>query len=56
MTSELNIVLIHKLRGAFMRLVYSFKMLSMGVCTVMHWQTSDRLVKELDVCTVCVVP
>ena len=27
-------------------------MLSMGFCTTRHWQTSDRLVQELNVCTV----
>ena len=30
-----------------------FDMLSMDVCTTKHWQTSGRLVQELDVCTVC---
>ena len=29
-----------------------FLTLSIGVCTTRHWQTSDRLVKELNVCTV----
>ena len=29
-----------------------FDMLSMGVCTTRHWQTSGRLVQELNVCTV----
>ena len=29
-------------------------MLSMGVCTTTHWQTSGRLVQELNVCTVYV--
>ena len=27
-------------------------MLSMGVCTIRHWQTSCRLIQELNVCTV----
>ena len=27
-------------------------MLSMGVCTTRQWQTSGRLVQELNVCTV----
>ena len=27
-------------------------MLSLGVCTTRHWQTSGRLVQELNVCTV----
>ena len=31
-----------------------FEMLSMGVCTTRHWQTSSRLVQELNVCTVAV--
>ena len=30
-------------------------MLSMGVCTTRHWQTSGRLVQELNVCTVTFV-
>ena len=31
-----------------------FDILLMGVCTTRHWQTSNRLVQELHVCTVCV--
>ena len=29
-----------------------FNMLSVGFCTTRHWQTSGRLVQELNVCTV----
>ena len=29
-----------------------FDMLPMGVCSTRHWQTSDRLVQELFICTV----
>ena len=29
-----------------------FAQLSMGVCTTKHWQTSGRLLQELNVCTV----
>ena len=29
-----------------------FDMLSIGVCTTRHWQTSGRLVQELNVCAV----
>ena len=29
-----------------------FNVLSMGVCTIMHWQTSSQLVQELNVCIV----
>ena len=29
-----------------------FDLLSTGVCTTRHWQTSSRLVQELNVCTV----
>ena len=38
-------------------LVLFFDMLFMGVCTTRHWQTSGRLVKKLNVCTVlpCIV-
>ena len=28
-----------------------FDMLTMGVCTAGHWQTSGRLVQEINVCT-----
>ena len=31
-----------------------FDVLSMGFYTTRHWQTSGRLVQELDVCTVSV--
>ena len=31
---------------------YLFDMLSMGFCTTRYWQTSGRLVQELNVCTV----
>ena len=46
MIGQLNVALIRKQRGLF------FDMLSMGVCTTRHWQTSSRLVQELNVCTV----
>ena len=52
MTSQLNVALIHKLRGSLMCLDYVFHMLSMGVCTTRHWQTSGLLVQELNICTV----
>ena len=29
-----------------------FDMLSLGVCTTRHWQTSGHLLQELNVCTV----
>ena len=29
-----------------------FDMVSMGICTIRHWQTSGRLVEELNVCAV----
>ena len=51
-TSQLNVALIRKLRGPLMCLTYYFDMLSMGVCTTRHWQTTGRLVQELNVCTV----
>ena len=35
-----------------MYLAYFIGMLSTGVCTPRHQQTSGRLVKELNVCTV----
>ena len=30
-----------------------FDVLSMGVCKTRHWQTSGRLVQNLDACTEC---
>ena len=52
MTSQLNVALIRKLRRSLMCLASFFGMLSMGVCTTRYWQTSGRLVQELNVCTV----
>ena len=39
-------------KWVMMCLAYLFGMLSMGVCTTRHWQTSGRLVQELNVWTV----
>ena len=50
MTSQLNVGLISKLRGDVLGLF--FDMLSMGICTTRHWQTSGPLVQELIVYTV----
>ena len=33
-------------------LIFSFDMLSMGVCTARHWQASGRLGQGLNVCNV----
>ena len=52
MTSQLNVALIGKLRGSLKCLYYLFDILSMGDCTRKHWQTSGRLVQELNACTV----
>ena len=52
MTSQLNVALIRKLRGALLCLAYFFDMLSMGFCKTRHGQTSGRLVQELNVCNV----
>ena len=52
MTSKLNVALIRNLRGSLMCLAYFFDMIPNGVCTTAHWQTSGRLVQELNVCTV----
>ena len=52
MISQLNVVLIRKLLGSLLCLAYSFDMLSMRDSTTSHWQTSGRLVQELNVCTV----
>ena len=32
-------------------LCHFFDMLFMGVCTTRHWQTSGRLLQELNACT-----
>ena len=47
----MNVVLIRKLGGSLIYLAYFIGMLSTGVCTPRHWQTSGRLVQELNVCT-----
>ena len=52
MTYQLNVALICKLSGSLMYLAYFICMLSTGVCTPRHRQTSGRLVQELNVCTV----
>ena len=52
MNSQMHVPWIRKLRGSFMYLAYFIDMLSVGVCTTKHWQTSSRLVQELSVCTV----
>ena len=52
MTPQLNVTWIRKIHGPLICLA-SFDMLSNSVCTTRHWQTSGRLVQELDVCTVC---
>ena len=50
--SQRNVALIRKLRGTLMCMAYFIDMLSVGVCTTRHCQTSIRLVQELNVCTV----
>ena len=52
MTSQLNVALIHKLRGSLIYLAYFFDMLAIGLFTNRLQQTSGRLVQELNVCTV----
>ena len=52
MISQLNVALNRKLRGSFICVAYFISMLSMGVCTTRHWQTSGRLVLEFNVCAV----
>ena len=52
MTTQLKVALISKLPWSFMCLAYFFDILSMGACITRYWQTSGRLVHELDVCTV----
>ena len=52
MTSQLNVALIRKPRGSLMCLADFSDMLSMGVFTTGHRQTSGRMVHEIDVYTV----
>ena len=49
--SQLNVALIRKLSRSLVCMALFFDILSTGVCTTMHWQTSGRLVQELHVCT-----
>ena len=51
-TLQLNVALIRKLRGSLLCLVYFVDFLYIGVCKTMHWETSGRLVQELNICTV----
>ena len=53
MTSQLKVAFIRKLRGSLMWLDYFFDTLSLGVCITRHWQTSGRLVQELNACRYC---
>ena len=53
MTSKLNVALIRKLHGPLVCLAYFVHMIPNGMCTTGHWQTTGRLVQELNVCTVC---
>ena len=50
MTSQLNVALIRNLLGSLMGLA-CIDMLSSGVFTTRHWQTSGRLVQKLNACT-----
>ena len=50
MISKLNVDLFRKWVNDVLRL-FLFDMPSMGVCTTRHWQTSGRLVQELNVYT-----
>ena len=49
LVQELNVGIV---RGALTCLAYFLNMLSIGVSTTGHWQTSGRLLQESDVCTV----
>ena len=51
MTSQWNVALSHTLHGSLMCFAYFSDMLSMGVCTTRHYQTSSRLVQEFNVST-----
>ena len=49
MTSQ---ALARKLRGLLACMACIFDVLAMGVITTRHWKMFERLVKELNVCTV----
>ena len=51
-TSQLNVAYIRMLRGSLMCLAYLFGISFIDVCTTRHWQTSGRLVQELNACTI----
>ena len=52
MTSQLKVAMSRKLRGPSMCFAYICDMISMGVSTTRHGQTSSRLVQELSIRTV----
>ena len=52
MASQLNVALTHKVKWVIYVLGLFFDVLLIGVCTTTHWQTSRRLVPEINVCTV----
>ena len=52
MTSQLKVAMSRKLRGPSMCFAYICDMLSIGVSTTRHGQTSGRLLQELSVRTV----
>ena len=54
LTLQLNVALIRKLRGSLRCLAYFVDLLSTGGCATRHWETSGRLVQELNTCTVIV--
>ena len=51
MTLQLRVALIFMLSGSLVCWAYFFDLLSLVVCITRHWQTSGRLVQELNVCT-----
>ena len=52
MTSQLNVASLHRLTLVIDVLGSFLYLLSMGVCTKLHGQTSSRLVQELNACIV----
>ena len=51
---RMNVAFIHKIRWSLVYVAYLFDMLPTSFGTTRHWQTSGRLVQELNVCAVCV--
>ena len=55
MTSQLKVAFIRMLRGSLICFAYILDMLSMGVCTTRHSQTSGEVVQEFNACDLTIL-